>query len=71
MIWASYNQGDNDVDDMIWFLKNGIMDACSTVDCCPLLWIVFRCFQLLSIVFHCWPFLPSQVPRLTCLWTSF
>ena len=28
-------------------------DACSTMDCCPLLFIVVHCCSLLSIVVHC------------------
>ena len=51
--------------------KNGIIDACSTVDCspllsivihfCPLLSIVFHRYPLLSIVIHCWPLLSIVV----------
>ena len=32
--------------------KNGIWDACSTVDCCPLLSIIVHCCPM-SIVVHC------------------
>ena len=35
--------------------KNGIRDACSTADCCPLLSIAVYCCLLLSIVVHCCP----------------
>ena len=37
--------------------KNGIRDACSTADYCPLLSIVIHCCPLLSIVVHCCPLL--------------
>ena len=37
---------------MKW-IKNGITDACSTVDCCPLLSVVVHCCPLLSIVVNC------------------
>ena len=35
-------------------IKNGITDAFSTADCCPLLSIVVHCCLLLSIVVLCW-----------------
>ena len=38
---------------MFTILKNGIRDACSTADCCPLLSIVVQCCPLLSILVHC------------------
>ena len=45
--------------------KNGITDACSTADCCPLMSIVVHCCpllpiatQLLPTVVHCRPLLP-------------
>ena len=44
--------------------KNGIPDACSTADCCPLLPIVSHCFILLPIVTHCCPLLPIVGPLL-------
>ena len=41
--------------------QNGIRDACSTADCCPLLSIAVHCCPLLSIVVHCCPSLSVVV----------
>ena len=37
--------------------QNGIRDACSTADCCPLLSIVAHCSPFLPICVHCCPLL--------------
>ena len=42
-------------------MKNGIRDACSTADCCPLLSIDVNCCQLLSIVVNRCPLLSIVV----------
>ena len=41
--------------------QNGIRDACSTADCCPLLSIVVHCCPLFSIVVRCCPLLSVVV----------
>ena len=41
--------------------KNGITDACSTVDCCPLMSIVVHCSPLLPIVVHITPHITPHI----------